>query len=168
MKNNAKENRPFVYIRSTGKKILVSKEVCDAYYDESAQIRADEQHYGRCICPSEKTYVCDGDCFDCKYHRVGETKSLSALTNGEDDALANMMFSAGSAMESAVEDRDLLERIIARFRELDPDADAIIAIWQEDGKASERSVAERIGRSPKLFSKQMKQYREEFCRIRGF
>ena len=51
MKNNAKENHPFIYDRTTGEKIPVSKEVRDAYYGEAARIRMKEQAHGRCVCP---------------------------------------------------------------------------------------------------------------------
>lgn len=38
MKNNTKENQPFIYDRSTKTKIPVSKEIRDAYYGEVARI----------------------------------------------------------------------------------------------------------------------------------
>ena len=52
-------------------------------------------------------------------------------------------------MEDLIADRDLLNRLIKRLRELDPDADTILALWQEDCTMSApRRWAVRRGPSP--------------------
>ena len=55
------QKQPFIYDRTTGEKIPVSKEVRDAYYGEAARIRMKEQAHGRCVCPQSKVWACDGD-----------------------------------------------------------------------------------------------------------
>ena len=115
MKSNAKENHPFIYDRTTGEKIPVSKEVRDAYYGEAARIRMKEQAHGRCVCPQSKVWACDGDCLICEYRRSGDLASLDVPV-GEDgeDTLMDMLPSEAPAIESIIADRDLLDRLFAR------------------------------------------------------
>jgi hypothetical protein len=52
MKNNendSKQKTYFIFIRSTGEKVPVSKEQHDAFYKEADRIRHKEQDHGRCI-----------------------------------------------------------------------------------------------------------------------
>lgn len=83
MKNNAKENHPFIYDRTTGEKIPVNKEIRDAYYGEAARSRMKEQAHGRCVCPQSNVWACDGDCLICEYRRSGDLASLN-VPIGED------------------------------------------------------------------------------------
>ncbi len=169
MKNNAKENQPFIYDRKTKTKIPVSREVRDAYYREAARIRMKEQDHGRCVCPQSKVWACDGDCLTCEYHRSGDLASLD-VPIGEDgeDTLLDMVPSEAPSIESVIADRDLLNRLFARLRELDPEADTIIAMWQDNYKVSDRAIAEALGRPQRTFADQMKKYRMELRRICGF
>lgn len=169
MKNNTKEYQPFIYDRSTKTKIPVSKEVRDAYYGEAARIRMKAQAHGQCVCPQSKVWVCDGDCLVCEYRRSGDMDSLD-IPVGEDgeDTMLDMIQDETPSIEGVVADRDLLDRLFARLRELDPDADAIIAMWQADWNVSDRAIAEALCRPQRTFADQMKKYRTELRRIRGF
>ena len=169
MKNNAKENHPFIYDRATGEKIPVAKEVRDAYYNEAARIRMKAQAHGQCVCPQSKVWACDGDCLTCEHHRSGDMASLDILV-GEDgeDTLLDMVPDEAPSIESVVADRDLLDRLFARLRELDPEADTIINMWQADWNVSDRAIAEALGRPQRTFADQMKKYRTELRRIRGY
>lgn len=169
MKNSAKETQPFIYIRATGEKIPVSKEVRDACDLEAACIRMKERVHGRCVCPQSKAWACDGDCFTCEYRRSGDLASLNVPigVDGEETLLDRIPFES-PLIEDVVADRDLLDRLFARLRELDPDADAIIAMWVDDDKISDHAIAEALGRPQHTFAEQMKKYRMEFRRIRGY
>lgn len=169
MKNNTKEYQPFIYDRSTKTKIPVSKEVRDAYYREAARIRMKEQAHGRCVCSQKDVWACDGDCLVCEHYRSGDIASLD-IPVGEDgeDTLLDMMPDETPSIKSVIADRDLLDRLFARLRELDPDADTIIGMWQADWKVSDRAIAEALGRPQRTFADQMKRYRTELRRIRGF
>lgn len=166
MKNPAKENQSFIYDRTTGEKITVSKEIRDEYYKEAAHIRMQEQAHERCICPQHKVLICDGDCLTCEYHRSGDLVSLD-VPIGE-DTLVDMIPSETPDIESIIADRDLLERLFTRLRELDPDADTIIAMWMEDDNVSDCAIAKALGRPQRTFADQMKKYRAELRCIRGF
>jgi hypothetical protein len=65
MKNNendSKQKTYFIYVRSTGEKVPVSKAQHDAFYKEADRIRHKEQDHGRCMCPYRFIWKCDGDC----------------------------------------------------------------------------------------------------------
>lgn len=163
------EKNPFIYDRASGEKIPVSKEVRDAYYGEAARIRMKEQAHGRCVCPQSKVWACDGDCLTCEYRRSGNLASLDVPV-GEDgeDTLLDMVPSEAPSIESIIADRDLLDRLFARLRELDPEADTIIAMWQDDYQVSDRAIAKALGRPQRIFADQMRKCRTELRRIRGF
>ena len=74
----------------------------------------------------------------------------------------------GPRMEDVIADRDLLARLIKRLRELDPDADAILALWQEDYTISDRAIAKALGRPQRTFADQMKRIRTELRKVRGY
>ena len=169
MKNNEKESQPFIYIRATGEKIPVAKEVRDVYYNEAARIRMKAQAHGQCVCPQSKVWVCDGDCLVYEYRRSGDMASLD-IPIGEDGegTLLDMVPDEAPSIESVIADRDLLDRLFARLRELDPDADTIIAMWMDDGNVSDRAIAKALGRPQRTFADQMKKYRTELWRIRGY
>ena len=62
----------------------------------------------------------------------------------------------------------LTARLIERLRELDPDADAILALWQENDKFSDRAIAKALGRPQRTFTDQMKRYRTELRKIHSY
>ena len=56
----------------------------------------------------------------------------------------------------------------ARLRELDPEADTIIQLWQDHPEGiSDRAIARKLGRPQKTFADQMKKYRTDLRRIAG-
>lgn len=70
-----------------------------------------------------------------------------------------------SSTENIVEDRIILDKLIKRFQELDPDADRIIQLLSENDKISDRKIAEALGRPQRTFADQMKRYRKELHKI---
>jgi len=71
-------------------------------------------------------------------------------------------------MDEVIADRMLLEQLFARLRELDPEADTIIQLWQDHPEGiSDRAIARELGRPQKTFADQMKKYRTDLRRITG-
>ena len=70
-------------------------------------------------------------------------------------------------MEEVFADRALLELLFQRLRELDPDADRIIELWEANDKISDRSIAEELGRKQRTFADQMKRIRTELRKVCG-
>lgn len=76
MANHENLSTPFIYLRSKGEKISVTKEQRDVFYKEADRIRHKEQDHGRCMCPYRFIWRCDGDCLDCEYHAAGDITFL--------------------------------------------------------------------------------------------
>jgi len=166
MANKENLSTPFIYLRSTGEKIPVTKEQHDAFYKEASRIRDKEQNHGRCVCPYRYIWKCDGDCIDCEYHRAGDTLSLDVPTEDGSNDLYNTVSDTAPTMEDVIADRILLEQLFAKLRELDPDADLIIELLGNG--LSDRKIAEALGRKQRTFTDQMKKYRTELRKIRGY
>lgn len=167
MQNNDNQKTYFIYVRSTGEKVPVTKEQHDSFYKEADRIRHKEQDHGRCMCPYRFIWRCDGDCLDCEYHTTGDITSLDQPLSDGNGTLCDYMPDRSKSMEEIISDRMLLEQLFARLRELDPDADIIIQCWLDDYKISDRAIAEKLGRPQRTFADQMKKIRTELRKVRG-
>ena len=166
MANHENLSTPFIYLRSTGEKISVTKEQHNSFYKEADRIRQKEQDHGRCMCPYRFIWKCDGDCLDCEYHAAGDISSLDQPLSDGNGTLGDYIPDRSKPMEKVIADRMLLEQLIARFRELDPDADRIIELLGDE--LSDRKIAEQLGRKQRTFADQMKKIRTELRKIRGY
>lgn len=72
MQNNENQKTYFIYVRSNGEKVPVTKEQHDSFYKEAERIRHKEQDHGRCMCPYRFIWKCDDDCIGCEYHAAGD------------------------------------------------------------------------------------------------
>ncbi len=167
MQNNDNQKTYFIYVRSTGEKVPVTKEQHNSFYKEADRIRHKEQDHGRCMCPYRFIWRCDGDCLDCEYHATGDITSLDQPLSDGNGTLCDYMPDRSKSMEEIISDRMLLEQLFARLRELDPDADIIIQCWLDDYKISDRAIAEKLGRPQRTFADQMKKIRTELRKVRG-
>lgn len=156
---NSQAQSPFIYYRETGEKIPVSKEVRDAFYADADRIRHKEQHHGRCGCPKQFYWKCDGDCLGCEYHRAGDTLSLDKQ-NPDGSNFFDFLPSAGESMEEIVAEHTILDELFAYIRDCDPDGDTIVRLWKEHPEGiSDRAIARELGRPQMTFADQMKKYR---------
>ena len=167
MQNNDNQKTYFIYVRSTGEKVPVTKEQHNSFYKEADRIRHKEQDHGRCMCPYRFIWRCDGDCLDCEYHATGDITSLDQPLSDGNSTLCDHIPDRSKSMEEIISDRMLLEQLFARLRELDPDADIIIQCWLDDYKISDRAIAEKLGRPQRTFADQMKKIRTELRKVRG-
>lgn len=156
------ENSRFIYLKSSKTKIPVSEEEYQAFYRDVTRIRKREQYHGRCVCPKKYIWSCDGDCDICEYHR-SDMLSLDAENTKDGASFYDMVTS--DSVENVVEDKILLHELFEKLRELDPDADRIIEMWEDDYKISDRKIAEALGRPQRTFSDQLKRYRRELRKI---
>lgn len=60
-----------LYFRELGQWIELNDEVADALESDRTRVRVTELYNGRCRIAKSKTYLCDGNCFDCIYHHEG-------------------------------------------------------------------------------------------------
>lgn len=145
----------------------ITEEQYRALYPEIWRIRNREQRYGRCMCPYRFIWKCDGDCISCEYHAAGDLTSLDQPLPDGEGTIGDYIPDGRPSIEDVFADRDLLKHLIARFLELDPDADRIIQMRLDDPKISDRKIAEALGRPQRTFADQMKRYYTELHKIEG-
>ena len=137
-----------------------------ALYPEIWATQKREQHHHRCMCTRKYLWKCDGNCDLCEYHAAGDMLSLDVPTEDGNANLYDTIPDTAPTMEDVLSDAMLLEQLIARFRELDPDADRIIELLGDE--LSDRKIAEQLCRKQRTFADQMKKIRTELHKIRGY
>ena len=137
-----------------------------ALYPEIWATQKREQHHHRCMCTRKYLWKCDGNCDLCEYHAAGDMLSLDVPTEDGNANMYDIIPDSAPTMEDVLSDAMLLEQLIARFRELDPDADRIIELLMDE--LSDRKIAEKLGRKQRTFADQMKKIRTELRKIRGY
>ena len=137
-----------------------------ALYPEIWATQKREQHHHRCMCPKKYIWKCDGNCELCEYQAAGDMLSLYVPTEDDNANMYDAIPDTAPTMEDVISDAILLETLITKFRELDPDADRIIEML--DDELSDRKIAEQLGRKQRTFADQMKRYRTEFRKMRGY
>ncbi len=71
-------------------------------------------------------------CMDCEFCKASVISLDAPQGDDEDTTLMDSIPDGRTLLEDDAVDRDLLARLIKRLRELDPDADAVLALWQEN------------------------------------
>lgn len=137
-----------------------------ALYPEIWATQKREQHHHRCMCTRKYLWKCDGNCDLFEYHAAGDMLSLDVPTEDGNANMYGIIPDSAPTMEDVLSDAMLLEQLIARFRELDPDADRIIELLMDE--LSDRKIAEKLGRKQRTFADQMKKIRTELRKIRGY
>lgn len=137
-----------------------------ALYPEIWATQKREQHHHRCMCTRKYLWKCDGNCDLCEYHAAGDMLSLDIPTEDGNANMYDTIPATAPTMEDVLSDAMLLEQLITRFRELDPDADRIIELLGDE--LSDRKIAEQLDRKQRTFADQMKKIRAELRKIRGY
>ena len=137
-----------------------------ALYPEIWATQKREQHHHRCMCTRRYLWKCDGNCDLCEYHTAGDMLSIDVPTEDGNANMYDTIPDTAPTMEDVLSDAMLLEQLIARFRELDPDADRIIELLRDE--LSDRKIAEQLDRPQRTFADQMKKIRTELRKIRGY
>ena len=169
MQNFDNPSKPYrIFDRNLKEWFEVPADYYKEYDRERTAFRKRMQDHGRFCCPRDKWWLCDMFCEDCEYRRAGDLLSFDAPEGDGSVTLLDQQEADGPRMEDVIADRDLLARLIKRLRELDPDADTILAMWQEDSTMSDRAIAKALGRPQRTFADQMKRYRTELRKVRGY
>ena len=151
------EKQYYIFIRSTGERIPVSKEVFERYYREINAFRQRQQYHGKCACPAKKRLSCDMDCFTCPFRRAGDTISLDyCMTDdeGNEKAMVDTIPAPSPLVEDLVTDRIVLESLVARLTEIMPQALEIINMRLEG--MTDTAISETIGIPRKTFTDRLK------------
>ncbi len=155
MQNNdnqsqSKEYR--IYLKDLHQWVPVSKVDYDNYYRDINAYRRRQQEHGRCVCPASKRYLCDMDCCACRFHKGGDELSLDYTVTDEDGNekswLEDLPDDRPSA-QSVMEDRELLDTLLHKLDELDPEGRRICELVMEG--RSERDCGKEMGMSRNTF-----------------
>lgn len=164
MTNTDKQNK--IYDKESSTWFELSPDEFKKYNRWCTALRKREQYWKRCSCKRNKWWLCDGNCLDCEFCIKIEASLDKPLPNGK-GTLSDYVSDNTPTPEEIVSDRDLLNCLISRLREIDPEADRIIQIWIDHPESiSDRKVAEILGRKQRTFADEMKKFRDEFREYR--
>lgn len=160
-----KQVNPFrVYIKSTRQWVEVSEEYYrdhTRYYDA---FRKRQQAHGKCVCPKNKFWLCDGDCHNCEFRRAGDQLSLDYSTENEDGDVCSPLDSLADTTPSVEEvfiDKAELDELFARLSQLMPEATRIGSLRQEG--LSDEAIAKVIGIKRTTFLSRLKKAKEQLA-----
>ena len=141
-----------IYLKDLHQWVPVSKTDFDNYYRDINAYRRRQQEHGRCVCPASKRYLCDMDCCTCRFHKGGDELSLDYTVTDEDGNekswLEDLPDDRPSA-QSVMEDRELLDTLLHKLDELDPEGRRICELVMEG--RSERDCGKEMGLARNTF-----------------
>ncbi len=149
MDNQGNQNQTIeraIYLKDLHQWVSVSKADYDNYYRDINAYRRKQQEHGRCVCPANKRYLCDMDCWDCRYRRGGDELSLDytiADENGNEKSWLDELPDEVPSVQSILEERELLDALMCRLNELEPDSRRICELLLQE--KSEREIAAIMG-----------------------
>ena len=141
-----------IYLKDLHQWVPVSKTDFDNYYRDVNAYRRRQQEHGRCICPASKRYLCDMDCCTCRFHKGGDELSLDYTVtdeNGNEKSWLEDLPDDRPSAQSVMEDRELLDTLLHKLDELDPE-DRRICELVMDGR-SERDCGKEMGMARNTF-----------------
>lgn len=160
-----KQVNPFrVYIKSTRQWVEVSEEYYrdhTRYYDA---FRKRQQAHGKCVCPKNKFWLCDGDCHNCEFRRAGDQLSLDYSNENEDGDVCSLLDSLADttpSVEEVIADKAELDELFARLSQLMPEATRIGSLRQEG--LSDEAIAKVIGIKRTTFLSRLKKAKEQLA-----
>ncbi len=169
MQNSVNQSKSYsLYDKPTRTWFDVPADVYESYTRECNTFRKRKQDHGLCNCPRSRWWLCDMACMDCEFRKTSELSLDAPQSEDGDTTLLDAVPDGHALLEDDVADLDLLARLIEKLRKLDPDADAIIEMWQKNDKISDRAIARALDRPQRTFADQMKRIRTELKKVRGY
>ena len=132
-----------IYLKDLHEWVPVSKADYDNYYRDINAYRRRQQEHGRCVCPVGKRYLCDMDCHSCRFHKAGDELSLDYAIAGEERHWIDCLPDDVPSTQSILEERELLDALMSKLNELEPDSRRICELLLEE--KSEREIANIMG-----------------------
>lgn len=159
---NDNKCKPYrIYLKTTRECVEVSEEIYrehTRYYDA---FRKRQQSHGQCVCPKNKFWLCDGDCYNCEFRKAGDTLSLDYQTENEDgDTCSPIDTLSDNAplVEDIICDQIELEQLFRRLEQIMPEA-LIIGRLRQEG-LSDEAIANVIGIKRTTFRSRLEKAKE--------
>ena len=138
-----KANQRKVYVRQLKQWVEMDGRVYEAYQKPIDAHRKRMQYHGRCACPKSRIWLCDGDCGTCEFSRAGDLVYLDEPFGDGSCTMFDLIEDEHSDIETILIDRELLDTLIAKLNELDPEGRRICELLMED--KDEREIAKLMG-----------------------
>ena len=143
-------------------------EVTPEQYAEFDQWRTNkrkrEQYHGRCMCPRNKWWLCDGMCDDCEFHAPGDMLSLDkpvSNDDGDEVTLLDTLVDPAPSIESILCDKAELDQLFARLNELMPEAQDIGKLRQKG--LTDEAIAKVIGIKRTTFRSRLEKAKKQLA-----
>jgi len=149
MSKQENQNQPAectIYLKDLHQRVPVSKTDYDNYYRDINAYRRKQQEHGRCVCPASKRYLCDMDCCNCRFRKGGDELSLDYTIIDEDGNEKRWLDDVPDddpSAQSILEERELLDVLMSKLNELEPDGRRICELLLQD--KTEREIAAIMG-----------------------
>ena len=126
--------------------------------------RKREQYHGRCMCPRNKWWLCDGMCDDCEFHAPGDVLSLDkpvSNDDGDEVTLLDTLVDPAPSIESVLCDKAELDQLFARLNELMPEAQEIGKLRQKG--LTDEAIAKVIGIKRTTFRSRLEKVKKQLA-----
>ena len=131
-----------LYERTLGKWVQYDEETCKALLRDRTRTRMRMLRHGKCFCPREKVWQCDGMCEGCPHQKTMEV-SWNMKVGGSEDLTLGEALPDGVDHEEACIQKLYCEDIMNRLDEIMPMAREI-GMLRMQGK-SDREIARSLG-----------------------
>ena len=131
-----------LYERSLDKWVQYDEATCKALLRDRTRTRMRMSRQGKCFCPREKVWQCDGMCEGCPHQKKVEV-SWNMKVGGSQDLTLGEALPDGVDHEEAFIQKIYCEEIMSRLDEIMPMAREI-GIMRLQGK-SDREIARALG-----------------------
>jgi len=150
------EKQYYIYLRSTKERIPCTEAEFKNYYHDIDLFRQKQQYHGLCVCPQRKRLDCDMDCATCPFRRSGTLSLDDTITDsdGEERAWVDTIPDDAPLFSDIVAEKEHLEQILQRLKEIMPDA-ITIGLLRQQG-LSEDAIEREIGVGRKTFAYRLK------------
>lgn len=162
MKTNVNVKR--IYDKQTKTWFEVTPEQYAEFDQWRTNKRKREQYHGRCMCPRNKWWLCDGMCDDCEFHASGDVLSLDkhvSNDDGDEVTLLDTLVDPAPSIESILCDKEELNQLIARLNELMPEAKEIGKLRQKG--LTDEAIAKVIGVKRTTFRSRIAKVRKQLA-----
>ena len=162
MKTNVNGKR--IYDKQTKTWFEVTPEQYAEFDQWRTNKRKREQYHGRCMCPRNKWWLCDGMCDDCEFHAPGDVLSLDkpvSNDDGDEVTLLDTLVDPAPSIESVLCDKAELDQLFARLNELMPEAQEIGKLRQKG--LTDEAIAKVIGIKRTTFRSRLEKAKKQLA-----
>lgn len=157
--NQSKKHR--INLKATRQWVDVSETIYREHTRFYDVFRKKAQFHGQCVCPKNKFWLCDVECFNCEFRRGGDMLSLDFTLENEDGDTCTPLDSIpdkSPLLDEIICDRTALEQLFKRLQELMPEAKEIGRLRLQN--ISDEAIADLLGVKRTTFRSRLSKAKE--------